>query len=154
MKLGSRTRPPLSSTGSSGSALRPVLLATFDVPVATEAAELAVGAAVETGQPLIVVNLIGGSFYPSVAAPLLSPVVRPDVEESLRAPAELAASLGVMAERLRILSPRPIDALVELVGERRPGLLVLGARPDRLRRRFWARARKRVREHTTCLVWP
>ena len=41
---------------------RPVMLATFDVPFAAEAAELAVDAAVEAGQRLIVVNVsLGGA---------------------------------------------------------------------------------------------
>src|SRR5207249_2380803 len=53
--------------------------------------------------------------------------------EALRAPAELARSLGVAVERLRVRSPRPVDALLELVAEREPALLVL--RPDRARAR-------------------
>ena len=38
-------------------------------------------------------------------------------------------SLAVEVERLRLCSPRPIEALLELVAERAPGLLVVG--PDR-----------------------
>ena len=44
-----------------------------------------------------------------------------EVEESLRAPAELAHSLAVDVERLRLCSPRPVDALLELVAERTRG---------------------------------
>jgi len=154
MTLGSRTRPPELPAPSPSATPRPVLLATFNVPVDPAAAEFAVEAALEAGQPLVVVNLIGGAFYPSVAAPAPVAVVTPNVEESLRAPAQLAASLGIRSERLRVLTPRPIEALVELVTDREPGLLVLGSDPARLRRRFWAKARKRVRERTTCLIWP
>jgi nucleotide-binding universal stress UspA family protein len=100
------------------------------------------------------VNLIGGTFFPSNSAPAPTPVVTPEVEESLRAPAELAASLGVAAERLRVLSPRPLEALVEIVGEREPGLLVLGSDPSRMRRRRYEKIVRRIHDRTSCLVWP
>ena len=153
MRLRDRIAPP-TSPERAGNASRPVLLTTFDVPILDDAAAVAVDAAVETGRPLIVVNVIGGAFYPSHSAPPPAPVVLPEVEESLRAPAELAASFGVVTERLRVLSPRPIEALVELVDERRPGLLVIGADPSRLRRRFLSKLDRRVHEKTSCLVWP
>ncbi len=68
-------------------------------------------------------------------------------------PAELAHSLAVNVERLRVCSPHPIDALFEFVAERNPGVLVFG--PDRscLRRRTYQRAVKRIRERSSCLVW-
>lgn len=147
------TRARVSSTGTATTAARPVMLATLDVPVAPDAARVAVDSAVESGQPLLVVNVVARPFLPAVHAGWDTPS-EPEVEESLRAPAELAASLGVAAERLRVLSPHPIDALVELVQEREPGLLVLGADPNRLRKRFRAKVERRVRERTTCLVWP
>ena len=55
-----RARDPAVRTPESGEAWRsrPVLLATFDVPLAPEAARLAVDAAVESGQPLIVANVV------------------------------------------------------------------------------------------------
>jgi nucleotide-binding universal stress UspA family protein len=154
VRLRDRTAPPAPSSGHAVGSSRPVLLTTFDVPVLPAAAAMAVDAAFEAGRPLIVANVIGGSFYPSLASPTPTAVVHPDVEESLRAPAELAASLGVQTERLRVLSPRPIEALVELVEERRPGLLVIGADPTRLRRRFRERLSRRVHDRTSCLVWP
>jgi hypothetical protein len=42
---------------------------------------------------------------------------RRELADSLRAPAELAASLGVRVEPLRVRSPRPVAALLELVVE-------------------------------------
>jgi hypothetical protein len=78
---------------------------------------------------------------------------RPEDEEAFRAPAVLAHSLGVGVERLRVRSPRPVDALIELVAERRPGLLVFGPDRTRLRKRRYAKAAKAVRERATCLVW-
>lgn len=153
MTAGARTAPPAATGSSESSSGRPVLLTTFDTPILPDAASIAIEAAVEAGRPLVVVNVIGGSFYPSsVSAPAPTPIVTPAVEESLRAPAELAVSLGVATERLRVLSPRPIEALVELVDERRPGLLVLGFEPKCLRRRFRTKLDRRLEEKTSCLV--
>ncbi len=148
------TDRPLAGLRAPGPGARPVLLVTFDVPLLDHAAELAVDAAVENGQPLLIANVIGGRYYPMPGMPLPEAIVREDVEASLRAPARLAASLGVVAERLRVLTPRPVEALVELVAERAPGLVVLGADPDRMRRRQHGKALRAVRERTTCLVWP
>lgn len=133
---------------------RPVLLATLGVPFEHEACVFAVDAAVELGERLIVVN--------AVELPPLAMSVRmgydqlPDTEEkaeALRAPAALAHSLGVEVERLRVRSPRPVEALLEVALDRRPGILVFG--PDRslLRRRAYRKAAKAVRENASCLVW-
>ena len=56
-------------------------------------------------------------------------------------------------ERLRVCSPHPIDALLELVAERNPGLLVFGPDWSRLKPRRYRRAAKKIRERATCLVW-
>jgi nucleotide-binding universal stress UspA family protein len=77
----------------------------------------------------------------------------PEVSESVRRPAELARSLGVAVERLRIRSPRPIKALLQLAAERRPGLLVFGADRDRLAPRTYRRAVEALQESAECLVW-
>jgi hypothetical protein len=65
----------------------------------------------------------------------------------------LARSLGIPVERLRVRSPRPVAALLELVAERRPGLLVLGPDRTKLRKRVYRKAARAVREHAACLVW-
>lgn len=132
---------------------RPVMLVTFDVPVRADAAELAVDAAVESGQKLLLVNLVELPIRPMTASWGSETVVLEDVETSLRAPAELAHSLAVAVERLRIVSPRPLKALLELVGERLPGLLVLGADTGRMRGRRYRKAARRIREEAPCLVW-
>ena len=102
------------------------MLVTFDVPVRADAAEMAVDTAVESGQPLILVNFVELTIRPMTASWGAEVVVMEDVDESLRAPAELAHSLAVSVERLRIVTPRRVEALLELVGERMPGLLVSG----------------------------
>lgn len=132
---------------------RPVMLITFDVPVDPRAAELAVDAAVESGQPLLVVNVMELAFRPMTASWGTEVVVTEDVDDSLRAPAELAQRLAVAVERIRLVSPRPIRALMELVAERMPGLLVVGPDRARMGRRRLARAEKKIRSAAPCLVW-
>lgn len=147
-------RPGSTGTRPRGDG-RPVLLATFfGVPFDPGACEFAVASALEAGHPLIVANI--------VELPPLPMSVRlgydhlddpPEIESALRAPAELAHSLGVQVERLLVRSPRPITALLELTQERRPGLLVLGWDPARLPRRFSRRVWRAARDQVSCLVW-
>jgi hypothetical protein len=59
----------------------------------------------------------------------------------------------VQVERLRVCSPHPIDALLEVVAERRPGLLVFGPDRSQLSRRRYRKAERAVRERASCLVW-
>jgi len=56
-------------------------------------------------------------------------------------------------ERIKLVSPRPVAALLELVGERTPGLLVFGADARRMRGRAYRKAVERIRDEATCLVW-
>jgi len=129
------------------------MLVTFDVPFEPEATALAVDAAVESGQSLIVVNLAEIPIAPISLAMKYEYVGTQEVEDALRAPAELACSLAVDVERLRLCSPRPIDALLELVAERAPGLLVIGPDRELLKRRTYAKWTKRISERAACLVW-
>jgi nucleotide-binding universal stress UspA family protein len=134
---------------------RPVLLATMGVPFDDTAAHLAVDTAVEAGQPLIVANvtrLEPLSLSIRLGYDALEELT-PDVSTSVRRLVELAASLGVVVERLRIRSPRPIAALLELIAERRPGLLVFGPDRTRVPRRAYRRTVSALRTRATCLVW-
>jgi nucleotide-binding universal stress UspA family protein len=146
-----RSRPREDVSGVSAAA-RPVLLATFDVPFAEDAIAFAVDAAVENGQPLVIVNVaeILLTHWSLVGYGYLE---RDELQRELRKPAELAHSLAVRVERLRVCSPHPLDALLAVVAERNPGVLVFG--PDRahVRRRKYERAARRLRERTGCLVW-
>jgi nucleotide-binding universal stress UspA family protein len=131
---------------------RPVLLATLDVPFAEDAAAFAVDSAVETGEPLIVVNV--AEVQPTLWTFLgYGYIEREDLQHELRKPAELAQSLAVPVERLRVCSPHPIDALLELVSEREPGVLVFGPDRSRISKRRYRRAADAVRERASCLVW-
>ena len=98
-----RTRTTADIPAVSGS--RPVMLVTFDVPFEPEATELAVDAAVESGQRLIIVNAVEITLGPLSLSMKYEYVAPPEVEDALRAPAELAHSLAVDVERLRLLQP-------------------------------------------------
>jgi Universal stress protein family len=130
-----------------------VLLATLDVAFDPAACELAVDTAVEAGQPLLVVVLAELLPLPLSAMLGYDQVVSPEDEAAFAAPAALAASLGVAVERLRVRSPRPVRALLELAVEREPSLLVFG--PDRtlVSRRLYRKAADALRRQATCLVW-
>jgi len=135
-----------------GSGDRPVLLATLDVPYSEEATAFAIDAAVESGKPLVVLNV--AEVLPTTYSFLgYGYVEKQELQDALRKPVELARSLAVPVERLRVCSPHPVDALLEVVSEREPALLVFG--PDRrhLSRRRYRRAERRVRERASCLVW-
>jgi hypothetical protein len=154
MRTAQARSPRLAGAGP-GAADRPVMLVTFfGVPFHPAACELAVGSAVEAGQPLIVANIVELPPLPmSVCLGHDHLDDPPEVAAALRAPAERAHLLGVKVERLLVRSPRPITALIQLASERRPGLLVLGPEPGKLSGRFFRRARRAVREKTDCLVW-
>jgi len=141
---------PVSPPTASG---RPVLLVTLDVPFAPGAAAFGVDSALEAGQPLVVVNAVESALLPCSTVLGYEYIPRPDVEASLRAPAELARSLGVAVERLRLCSPHPVAALLDLVAERRAGLLVFGPDPAFMRRRRFRRAAQAIQRRAPCLVW-
>ncbi|HEU4451182.1 MAG TPA: universal stress protein [Gaiellaceae bacterium] len=133
---------------------RPVILATLGVPFEPAAAAFAVDSAVESGQALVVVNVV--ELPPLGMSVVMGYDQLPDSAEdaeTLRAPADLARSLGVEVERLRVRSPRPVVALLEVVAERSPGVLVFGPERGRLGRRAYRKAAKAVRERAPCLVW-
>lgn len=134
---------------------RPVLLATLGVPLDARAAVFAVDSAVETGRDLVVVNVttlepLGLSMIMGYDA---LPELTPEVSASLEGSARLARSLGVRVERLRIRTPRPIDALLELAGERHPGVLVFGPDRSALAPRRYRRAMRALLQRAGCLVW-
>lgn len=149
MELASRVAPLRQSRSN-----RPVLLATLGVPFDPDASAFAVDAAVEAGEPLIVANVV--ELPPLAMSVKLGYDQLPDAPEdaeAFRAPAALAHSLGVPVERLRVRSPRPVEAILELVVERRPGMLVFGPDLRRIQRRRYRRAATVIRDRAACLVW-
>jgi len=153
--MSTRIRPeskaPTTPVKAAG---RPVLLATLDVPFEPEAWVVAVDAAVESGQPLIVANMVLLPPLPlSVMMGYDQLDYTPELAKALREPAELAHSLGLQVERLRVRSLHPIQALVELVRERRAGLLVFGPDRTKLPPRTYRRAVRTLRRRIECLIW-
>jgi hypothetical protein len=146
--------PRFTSTATERpSGARPVFLVTLDVPFAPGAASLAVETAVESGLALLVLNVAEVPMLPLSTMLGYEYIGSDEVDDALRRPAELARSLGVHVERLRVCSPHPVDALVQVINEREPGLIVFGPDPARLRRRLYRRAAKAVRDCATGLVW-
>ena len=140
--------------GGASHADRPIMLATLEVPFDSEAAAFAVDSAVESGQALVVANVVEmplGLMCVAMGYGAVEPTE--DDAARLRAPAELACSLGVHVERLRVRSPHPLDALLELVAERRPGLLVFGPDRARMKPRAYRKAARRIADRVGCLVW-
>src|SRR5438445_259855 len=142
-------------TALGGSRARPVLLATLAVRVDREAERIALASALETGVKLILASMIAMPRYPLTVMLARDYATLPHEEDldAVRATANRSASLGIATELLRVSSPRPLKALIELVRERDPGLLVFG--PDRSRTprwRIWQAARM-VRRDAPCLVW-
>jgi nucleotide-binding universal stress UspA family protein len=130
---------------------RPVLLGTFEAPLLAEASRVAVDAAVESGQPLIVVNAVETTLTRCDLTFLYK--APPEIEASLREPAQLARGLGLHVERICLRSPRPIEALLELASERDVGLLVVGADPGAMGRGRYRRSVNKLVGRASCLVW-
>ena len=134
---------------------RPVLLATIGTPFDEEAVGVAVDAAVESGEALIVANItrlepLGLSMIMGYDA---LEELTPEVSRSVKRPAQLAAEFGLRVERLRVRSPRPVSALLELVRERQPGLVVFGPDRRRLSRRLYRKASEALRAGAGYLMW-
>jgi Universal stress protein family len=135
-----------------GSERRPVLLATLDVPFTDDAIAFAVDAAVESGRALLVVNVAEILLAPAALAGY-GYVEKDELQLALGRVAELAGSLAVTVERLRVCSPHPVAALLQVASERRVGLIVFG--PDRAylsRWRYW-RTAEAIRARAPTLVW-
>lgn len=130
-----------------------MLLATLGVPFDSEAAAFAVDTCVEAGEPLVVANAVELPPLPMSVRMGYDQIDDPELDEALLAPALLAGSLGVTVERVRVRSPRPLDALVQLAAERQAGLFVFGPDRSRLRRRRYERAARRMGERLPCLLW-
>ena len=135
---------------------RPVLLATLQVRVDPSAERMAIESALEAGVPLLLVNLIRLPPYATTMI-LLGPeqMTLPHEEDldEVRATARRAADLGVKTELLRVRTPRPVQALLEVASERDAGLIVFGPHLGRVGRRRFRRAARRIRREATCLVW-
>jgi nucleotide-binding universal stress UspA family protein len=130
----------------------PVVLAMLSSRVDPSAERLAIESCLDAGVPLVVVNAVAAPPYPhTLHLGALDPA-REDYAE-VRATAERAAALGIRVEHLRVTTPRPARAIVEIAKERAAGLLVLGPKRGRVSRWRFKRAARAVTRSLTCLVW-
>jgi Universal stress protein family len=150
-----RPREGAPSSAATGGPVRPVVLATLSVRVDANAERMAIESALEAGVPLIIANMLQMPAYATTLrlAPEYLTLPHEEDLDAVRETAARAAAWGIPTELLRIMSPRPLTALIELIQERRPGLVVLGPDVRRTSRwRLWMAAR-RVRREADCLVW-
>jgi nucleotide-binding universal stress UspA family protein len=130
------------------------VLGTLSSRVEPEAERLAIESAVENGVPLLVVNAMPMPACPRalvLAGPKALNFPHEEDYEAVRATAQRAAAWGLRVEHLRVTSPRPAKALVQIANERGAGLLVLGPKRKGIFR-FW-RATREVIRNANCLVW-
>ena len=141
---------PAVGRGSSG---RPVLLATLAVPFEPESARVAIQAAMEGDLKLVVVDVVEMPFLPQCWVTRRADIELDDDRAQIRRLVEQVCGLGIEVEHLRVRSPRPVDALLEVAGEHNAALLVLGPDRSRLKPRLFARVARRIRKRATCLLW-
>ena len=130
------------------------MLGTLSSRIEPEAERIAIESAVENGVPLLVVNVVPMAACPralALAGPKALSCPHREDYEAVRATAQRAASWGLKVQHLRVTSPRPAKALVQIANERGAGLLVLGPKRKGIFR-FWRAAREVVR-NANCLVW-
>jgi nucleotide-binding universal stress UspA family protein len=154
VRLRERSAPtPPADVIVAGSDPRPVVLATLAVPFEPEAFRVALQAAMESGVTLIVVDAIELPFWPQSIATRHADTELESDRMQIKELVSQAAGLGVEVEHLRVRSPRPAEAVIEIATERRAGLLVFGPDPARLRPRFFSRVVRRIRKRSSCLLW-
>ena len=150
-----RPREGTPSSTATGGPARPVVLATLSVRVDPVAERMALESALEARVALIIANMLRMPAFATTLriAPQYATLPHEEDLEAVRATARRAAALGIPTELLRVMSPRPLTALIELIHERRPGLVVLGPDVERTSRWRLRRAARRVRDEADCLVW-
>jgi hypothetical protein len=154
VNLRERPAPPPPTEAPAQSARnRPVVLATLAVPFEPDALRVALGAALESQSPLIVVDAVELPLWPQSIATRHADTELEADRACIRASVDQATALGLQVEHLRVRSPRPVDAVLEVAGEREAGLLVFGPDRGRLRPRRFARMVRRIRRRASCLLW-
>lgn len=154
MKLRDRPAVPTPTVETArDSRTRPVVLATMAVPFEPDAFRVALGAAIESRAPLIVVDAVEIPLWPQSLSTRHADTELDEDRLCIRETVDQAVALGLVVEHLRVRSPHPVDALLEVTGEREAGLLVFGPDRARLRPRAFARMVRRIRKRASCLLW-
>ena len=146
---------PVEPPEGGGLGGRPVLLVTIGVPFAEDAVRVAIDAAVDGPQVLVVANVV--PLVPSYTARLSvvfdQPLLAAETGDATLQAARAAAARGLRVERLLVRSPHVVQAVLELASERRPSLLVFGPDPELAHPRTYRRAAEGIRRRASCLVW-
>jgi nucleotide-binding universal stress UspA family protein len=154
MKLrGSTTIDPPVETTTGRSRAGIVILATLAVPIDPDAARVAAQAALETDSRLIVVDAVERPWWPLSISMRYAELELDEDRAQIKQLVTHMVGLGLEVEHIRVPSPRPVDAVLELAGEYQAGLLVLGPDRSRIRPRLFARIARRVRKRAPCLLW-
>jgi nucleotide-binding universal stress UspA family protein len=148
-----RARPPGPDAAASGrSRPGPVVLATLAVPFDGDAARVAFQAALESDVKLIVIDSVERPLWIQSTVTGHADLEEDDDRDQIRRMVRHAADLGLEVEHVRVRSPRPVDALLEVAGEHQAGLLVFGPDRSRFRPRRFARVVRRIRKRASCLL--
>lgn len=135
---------------------RPVVLGTLSVRIHPAAEDMAIGGALEAGLPLTVANAVLLPPYPATIAlhgPHAATLPGEEDLDAVRGTAHRAAAMGIATCHLRIVTLRPVRALLEVVAEQKASLFVFGPDPARLGERRFRRAARVVRQRAPCLLW-
>ena len=130
----------------------PVLLATLGVPFEPDATTYAIECALESGQPLVIAGFTR-MLVPGPRSMLYGQRMNPELDAVLRAPGEQARSFGLRVQVLKVQSPRPLQAILEVTEERDACLLVFGPDRSKVRRRYYRAAARLICARAPCLVW-
>jgi len=154
LPLLERRRSAARAVRDGSSRSRPVL-GTLSVRVAPDAERMAIDTALELGAGLILANMLVLPPYPLTVMLARECATLPHEEdlEAVRATADRAAALGIRTQLLRVSSPRPVTALIELAHEHAVAVLVFGPDRSRISARRFRSAAKVVRRDAPCLVW-
>lgn len=132
---------------------QPVVLATLAVPFEPESARVAIQAALESHAKLVVVDAVEMPLWHQCLTTRRAELELDEDRQEIRRLVGDAHGLGLQVEHLRVRSPRPVEALLEVAEECNAGLLVLGPDPARLTKRLFARAVRKIRKRALCLTW-
>jgi hypothetical protein len=152
MKLGRAPRAPVplpsaEAAGDHGAVMLVTLEAGFD----PDAERIAVASALEGNLPLRLVDLVDMGISPCALLLGCRSLSTDDERAAMRRTAQMASALGLDVAILHVRSPRPARALVQIVAEERPSLVVVG--PSRIRDRRRLRGVVRQACELSCLVW-
>ena len=116
---------------------------------------MAIDTALEVGAELIIANMLLLPPYPTTVMLAREYATLPHEEdlEAVRATAARAAALGIATELLRISSPRPLAALIELAQSARSACSCSGPTCARISAVALPARRPAVRRDAPCLVW-